>query len=191
MTRERIPDRTLDQLMSAWLDDRAHGPEADPVLDAVLARTARTRPLPGWLLPERWLPTHLAARLEPIPRLVPILLLVGLLLAVSVAFYVVGSQRRLPPPFGLAAPGVIAFVADGDLWTANPDGTNRIQLTSDQRIDGFPTFSRDGTKIAFKRLPAPFSTPDWQDWGDVIVADADGRNAIVLDPMVHSPSPIT
>lgn len=153
MTRERMPDRTLDQLMTAWLDDGAHGPEADPVLDAVLARTTRTRPLPGWLLPERWLPTQLPARLQPIPRLAPILLLLGLLLAVSVAFYVVGSQRRLPPPFGLAAPGVVAFVADGHLWVANPDGSDRRQLTVDQRADSFPVFSRDGTKIAFKRLP--------------------------------------
>jgi Tol biopolymer transport system component len=131
------------------------------------------------------------ARLRPIPRLVPILLLIGLLLAASVAFYVAGSQRRLPPPFGLATPGLVAFVADGDIWTANPDGSDRLQLTLDERSDSFPVFSRDGTKIAFKRLPAPNSKLDWQDWGDVMVADADGRNEIVLDAMVRSPSPMT
>ena len=191
MTREQMPDRTLDQLMTAWLDDRAHGPEADPVLDAVLSRTKQTRPLPSWLLPERWFPMRTTVRLQRIPRLAPVLLLLGLLLAASIAFYVVGSQPRLPAPFGLARPGLVAFIADGHIWTANPDGSERLQLTTDQRSDSFPVFSRDGTRIAFKRLPAPNSKLDWQDWGDVMVADADGRNEIVLDALVRSPSPIT
>ena len=191
MTRERFTDETFDQLMATWLDDRAHGPAADRVLDAALSRTSRARPLPGWLLPERWLPTSLSTRFASVPRLVPVLLLLGLLLAIAVALAIVGSQRRLPPPFGLAAPGVVAFVADGDIWTADPDGSNRVQLTTDARIDGFPTFSRDGTRIALKRLPAENSKPDWQDWGDIVVADADGSNQIVLDAEVHSPSPIS
>jgi len=191
MTRERFTDATFDQLMSTWLDERAHGPAADPVLDLALSRTRRARPLPGWLLPERWLRGHRVQPLETGPRLAPILLVLGLLLALVVAIALVGSQRRLPPPFGLAAPGVVAFVADGDLWTANPDGSNRVRLTTDPRIDGFPVFSRDGTRIAFKRLPVDSSRPDWEDWGDVAVADADGSHPIILDPDVHSPSPMS
>jgi len=191
MTRERFTDEVFDQLMSTWLDERAHGPAADPVLDAALSRTRRARPLPGWLLPERWLPMPLTSRFASVPRLVPVLLVLGLLLAFAVAIALVGSQRRLPPPFGLAAPGVVAFAADGDLWTANPDGSNRVRLTTDPRIDGFPVFSRDGTRIAFKRLPVENARPDWEDWGDVVVADVDGRNPIVLDPDVHSPSPMS
>jgi Tol biopolymer transport system component len=191
MSRDLRSDETFDRLMNAWLDERAHAGDADAVLDAALARTSRTRPLPAWRLPERWMPMQLTVRFQPLPRLVPILLLVGLLLAVAVAIVVVGSQRRLPPPFGLAAPGSVAFVADGDLWTANPDGSGRVQLTFDPRIDGFPAFSRDGTKIAFKRLPPLNSIPSWQDWGDVMVADADGRNPIVIDAHVHAPSPIS
>ena len=191
MTRERFTDETFDQLMSTWLDERAHGPTPDPVLDAALSRTRRARPLPGWLLPERWLPTSLPARLASVPRLVPVLLLLGLLLAIAVALAIAGSQRRLPPPFGLAAPGVVAFVADGDIWTADPDGSNRLQVTTDPRIDGFPAFSRDGTRIAFKRLPADNSRLDWEEWGDIVVAGADGSDPIVLDANVHSPSPMT
>ena len=191
MTRERFTDEAFDQLMSTWLDERAHGPAADPVLDAALSRTRQARPLPGWLLPERWLPMPLTTRFATGPRLAPILLILGLLLALAVAIALVGSQRRLPPPFGLAAPGVVAFVADGDLWTANPDGSNRVRLTTDPRIDGFPVFSRDGTRIAFKRLPVDNSRPDWEDWGDIVVADADGGHPIVLDADVHSPSPMT
>jgi Tol biopolymer transport system component len=191
MTRERFTDEILDQLMSTWLEERAHGPAADPVLEAALSRTSRARPLPSWLLPERWLPGQRIRRFDAGRRLAPILLILGLLIAIAVATALIGSQRRLPPPFGLAAPGLVAFVADGDIWTANPDGSDRTQLTPDQRIDGFPAFSRDGTRIALKRLPVENSRPDWQDWGDIVVADADGGNAIVLDPDVHSPSPIS
>ena len=190
MTRERFTDETFDQLMSTWLEERAHGPAADAVLDAALARTSRARPRPGWLLPDRWLRGRSIRRLEASADLAPILLILGLLLALAVAMVIVGSQRRLPPPFGLAQPGLVAFVADGDIWTADPDGSNRVRLTSDPRIDGFPAFSRDGTRIALKRLPMEDSRPDWQDWGDIVVADADGGNPIVLDPHVHSPSPI-
>ena len=191
MNRERMTDETLDLLMTAWLDERAHGPAADPVLAAALSRTRRARPTPGWLLPERWLPRPLATGIASAPRLLPVLLVIGLLLAAAVAIAVVGSQRRLPPPFGLATPGLVAFVADGDLWTANPDGSNQIRLTTDPRIDGFPVFSRDGTRIAFKRLPVESSRTDWEDWGDIVVADTDGSHPIVLDPEVHSPSPVT
>lgn len=191
MTRERFTDETFDQIMSAWLDERAHGPAADAVLDAALARTSRARPRPGWLLPERWLRGRGIQRLETSAGLAPILLILGLLLALAVAIALVGSQRRLPPPFGLAEPGLVAFVADGDIWTADPDGSNRVRLTSDPRIDGFPAFSRDGTRIALKRLPMENSRPDWQDWGDIVVADADGGNPIVLDANVKSPSPIS
>ena len=191
MTRDRFTDETFDQLMSTWLDERAHGPAADPVLEAALSRTSRARPRPSWLLPERWLRTRRIPRLEAGAGLAPILLILGLLLALAVAMVIVGSQRRLPPPFGLAEPGLVAFVADGDIWTADPDGSNRVRLTSDPRIDGFPAFSRDGTRIALKRLPMENSRPDWQDWGDIVVADADGGNPIVLDANVKSPSPIS
>ncbi len=191
MTRERLADAALDQLMVTWLDERAHGPAADQVLEGALSRTRRARPVPGWLLPERWLPGPRPWRFETGQRLAPILIILGLLLALAVAIVIVGSQRRLPPPFGLAEPGLVAFIADGDIWTANPDGSNRARLTSDQRIDGFPAFSPDGTRIAFKRLSAVDSRPQWQDWGDIVIANADGSNAIVLDADVESPSPIS
>jgi Tol biopolymer transport system component len=191
MSRDLRSDETFDRLINAWLDERAHAGDADAVLDAALARTSRTHPLAAWRLPERWIPGQLTMRLQPLPRLVPILFLVGLLLVVAVAIVVVGSQRRVPPPFGLAAPGDVAFVSDGHLWRANPDGSGRVQVTSDPRIDGFPTFSRDGTKIAFKRFLVANSIPNWQEWGDVMVADADGGHPIVIDANVHSPSPIS
>jgi Tol biopolymer transport system component len=191
MTRQRYGGEAFDELVTSWLDDRAHGPAADEVLDRALARTARMRPLKRWQMPERWLPGGVLARFQGAPRAAAVLLIVGLLVVVALMAIAVASPRRLPPPFGLAAPGDVAFVADGHIWTANPDGSRRIQVTFDERIDLTPTFSRDGTKVAFKRLPAPNSVSNWQEWGDVIVADADGRHAVVIDRMIEAPSPIT
>jgi dipeptidyl aminopeptidase/acylaminoacyl peptidase len=191
MTRQRYAGEAFDELIESWLDDRAHGPAADEVVRQTLARTSHARPLPAWLVPERWLPGLLTRRARQGSRLVPVLMLIGLvLLAAAVAIFAIGSQRRLPPPFGLAAPGLVAFVADGHVWTANPDGSGQVQLTFDPRIDGFPTFSRDGTRIAFKRLPEPRTLPNWEEWGDIMVSDIDGGHPLVLDAKVHSPSPI-
>jgi tricorn protease-like protein len=167
--------------------DGAPMPATDAVLDAH-SRECRSDRY-HWRLPERWIPWRLTARLQPTP-LIPILLIIALAV-VALGVAIVASQRRLPPPFGLAAPGLVAFVADGHLWTSDPDGSHRLQLTSDPRIDQFPTYSPDGTKIAFKRLLVPDSIPNWLEWGDIMVADADGRHPIVIDARVHSPSPIT
>ena len=48
----------------------------------------------------------------------------------------------------------IAYLADGQLWAMNPDGTNRTKLTDDKTgIDGFK-FSPDGKKVVLvKSLP--------------------------------------
>ena len=186
MTRERFTDEVFDQLMSTWLDERAHGPAADPVLDAALSRTRRARPMPAGCSPSGGFPSaHDAVR--PVPRLAPVLLIVGLLLALAVAIALVGSQRRLPPPFGLAAPGVVAFVADGDLWTANPDGSNRVRLTTDPRIDGFPVFSRDGTRTPSSACPSRTAN-GWEDWGDIVVADATGATRSSSTPTSTAPA---
>jgi len=58
--------------------------------------------------------------------------------------------------------GKIAFVASGDIWTMNPDGSGRAQLTGAAASEGYPSWSPDGTKILFSRS------------GQVHVMNADG-----------------
>ena len=194
MTREPFTDETFDRADDAWLDERAHRPATRTRCSTLRsARTVPDPPAPG-LAPSRAVdPQQLMTRLQPLPRLVPILLLIALLLALP---------RRSPSPSRARSDACLhpsgsrrrAWSRSSPTATSGrriPDGSGRVQLTSDPRIDGFPTFSRDGTRIAFKRFQVPNSIPDWQDWGDVMVADADGGHPIVLDAMVHSPSPMT
>ena len=46
--------------------------------------------------------------------------------------------------------------ANGDVFTANADGTNRQRLTSDPSVDFEPTWAPDGTRILFTTLRQTF-----------------------------------
>ena len=101
------------------LGELAMGPYPE-YIDDVLATTAEVRQRSAWTFPERWLPMVDATRR---PALVPgfpwrsfstAMLLLALLLA-AVAIYL-GSQQRVPPPFGPARNGLIAYAEGGDIY---------------------------------------------------------------------------
>jgi dipeptidyl aminopeptidase/acylaminoacyl peptidase len=75
--------------------------------------------------------------------------------------------------------GKIVYVSGGNLATVNPDGTGQVQLTNTGDAD-HPTWSRDGTKIAFDRTIGGNS--------DIWVMNADGTGLIQLtnDPAADS-----
>ena len=98
----------LERDLTAWLADTAT-PRVPDFTDDILWLTARTRQRPRWSFPEWWLPRRVLTlgrrRLRPLPwRTIGLLAVLALLIVAAVAFYV-GSQPRLPPPFGLAANG--------------------------------------------------------------------------------------
>jgi hypothetical protein len=180
----------FDRLMSQWMaaDARVHEPEH--LLDAVLEQTRATRRIPSWLLPERWIPVQLTMPLRAAPRLAPVLLVIALVLAAIVAIAVVGSQQqRLPDPFGLAANGRVAYLSDGQIYAANPDGSNPIQLTFGDRSAATPMWSRDGTKFAYELISSKPGTDNSNGTGDIVVANADGSNPITIDRDVMDASP--
>ena len=146
----------LHRSLSAWLAAQAPNREPDGLLERVTAELDATRRLPGWVVPERWLPMQTTARFGTAARTVIILALLTLLLA-SLAAIGVGSQPGpVPaPPFGLARNGLIAFDAGGDIWVADPDGSDPRLFVSGPGLDIDPTFSPDGTKLAFWSLEAP------------------------------------
>jgi TolB protein len=92
------------------------------------------------------------------------------------------SQTPVSQPSGSGVPvdpadltGRIAFAYDGGIWTSDANGENRVRLTSDGGFD--PTFSPDGSQIAYRLLLA-------QDDGEIWVMAADGSDPhdLVNDP---------
>ena len=83
-----------------------------------------------------------------------------------------GSQRRLPPPFGLARSGALVVEFGGHIGVLKPDGTGLTMLTSGQATDSYPIWSPDGTRFAFTSYQEESSA--------LIVMDADGGHRIML-----------
>jgi Tol biopolymer transport system component len=171
MTSQRRHD-DFDRLMTSWMDREAQVTEPEGLLDSALAEVARARRRPAWSLPERWITMQLTARLQPLPRLAPTLGLVALLIvAIAIALVAVGSQRRIPAPFGLAGNGVIGYDDGKTIQVATEDGTGVRTIVSTVPNATSPAFSRDGTQVAF-----------WGDGGpdSLYVAEVDGSSVRVL-----------
>ena len=175
---------SFERSVRGWLlADAEH--QVPDHLEAVLQRTRTERQRPAWSSLERWLPmdTTLSARAAPALRPVWIVLILGLLLIALVAAVILaGSRSRTLPPFGLAANGEIFYALNGDIYAADPDGTDPRVLVGDREADFAVVASRDGTRIAFARAlgGAQF---------ELQIADADGGNVrdITSTPLVGVP----
>jgi Tol biopolymer transport system component len=179
MTDNARPDN-FDSLMADWFDRDTQVRPPEQLLAATLERTARTRPLPAWRLPERWLPlATLAIRRPAVPRGAYLLIVLALLVAIAVAIILTVGMHKLPPLIGPAANGRIAYVAGGQLYSANPDGTHVLQLTTGSGLINAAAFSNDGTKLVYISTNMTSSTEAFL-YGDLNVADADGTHVQVL-----------
>jgi len=190
MTTRQIDGNDLDRLMRQWMDDEAAAHEPADLVDRVLAGTRRSRQMPAWLVFDRWIQMQLTMRRAATPRLAPLLLLVGLLIAALLAALVyVGSRPKVPPPFGVADNGRIAFLSDDQIFSVAPDGTGVLQLTDAPFGAATPVFSHDGTRIAYKRLGDNNPADEPTRYGDLVVANADGTNPVVIETGVTGMSP--
>jgi hypothetical protein len=167
----------LERELTAWFFDTAAPRTPDYTTD-IVQRTATVRQRPRWAFPERWLPVSVVAfRRRTAPsfpwRTVAALAILALLLA---AVLVVGSQPRLPPPFGLARNGLIAYAKDGDILTVDPATGARKWITSGNEDDRDPQWSLDGTRMAFLRnlLAGPPMEPGGT-IDSVVVVDREGN----------------
>jgi Tol biopolymer transport system component len=176
MTTERRLERDLPEI----LGELAMGPYPD-YIDDVLATTAQRRQRPAWTFPERWLPMVDVAR-QPVlaPRMpwraISLALLIVALLLAAAAVYI-GSQTQLPAPFGIARAGLIAYAADGDIYTVDPINGIATAIVSGPETDLGPRFSRDGTHLVFERKVKGDSGP-----GQLYVARSDGTEPTLITP---------
>jgi dipeptidyl aminopeptidase/acylaminoacyl peptidase len=174
----------IERDLPGILGELGAGPAPD-YADRILARTAAAGQRSGWWLPGRLGDVYaVGRRVSAAPRLPWGRMALGLLVLILVAgvLYAVGMQpRRLPTPFGPAANGSIVFSRDGDLHVTDATGSDERAIVTGADTDIAPSFSRDGTRIAFLRKAGdgPLSFR-------VMVADADGRNVrdLSTDPLV-------
>ena len=176
MTADRHFERHLPEL----LEDLYLGPTPD-YRDEVLAVAVRSRQRPAWTFPGRWIPmADIASRSSIMPRVPLRSLVVGLvviaMLLAGLAVYIGSRRTTVPPPFGIARDGLIAYAAGGDIYAADSITGTTTPVVTGSQIDRSPTFSRDGTRIAFLRQVGDAST----DAFDLLVADADGSHVKVL-----------
>jgi Tol biopolymer transport system component len=160
----------LERSLTAWLDAHASTPT---YLAETMARTRVTRQRPAWTFAERWIPMQLTLRrpMTALPSFASLVLLALLTLAiVAGAVFLAGSGTRHAPPFGLAGNGVLAYDSDGSIFVMRPEGSAPVRLATTAGPVSSPTFSPDGSRLAF--------------YGEVagepvlFVAGADGRDAV-------------
>ncbi len=172
-------ERRFEQDLPALLDDLFVGP-MPAYRDHILRQTARTRQRPAWSFLERWLPVADLARLPFFTPRLPwrtigfALVLLALLLAL-LATLVVGGRPRLPAPFGPAANGLVAYASNGEIYTADPV-TGHSTVIDKGPGDADPRYSRDGTRLAFKRQDAVSGT------SLLYVVAADGSGLVQVTP---------
>jgi Tol biopolymer transport system component len=173
----------FERQLGTWLrEDSAH--RVPEHLTDVLVRTAATGQRRWWLSWQRWLPVDVTVSRAPLVsartvRLGFVVVALGLLI-VTLLILAGGSQRRLPPPFGLARNGTFVTGTNGDLFTVDPRTGVKTPLgvQSPDEFDFGPGFSRDGTKLSFLRVVP-------SDRVELVVANPDGTDQIVETPAVQ------
>jgi Tol biopolymer transport system component len=118
-----------------------------------------------------------------------------LLLWVMAAAAAVGAEPQTSPVDPVAklaeevkSLGWIVFSArsasgDFDLYLSRPDGSDLRRLTDTREYHELGgRFSPDGTKMLYRRLPrrVRFDHTEWGALGELVLADADGANPVVL-----------
>jgi hypothetical protein len=185
-----MTDARFDRELPALLEDLYLGP-TPTYRDEVLAVATHHRPRPAWAFPGRWLPmADIASRTSYVPR-VPwravgaALLLIALLLA-AIALYAGTHQTKVPPPFGVARNGLVAYTSHGDIYVEDAAQGTITRLTNTPSVlDAEPVFAPDGTRLAYIR-PVEGSVPLA---ADIVVVKPDGSGLVVVteQPITGSP----
>ena len=162
----------FDLTLREWLLESAGSGTPDYV-EETLDGVWRIDQPAGWMRPWSRVGAFLALPRRSVVREAPFVVLVGVLVgALIISALIAGSRQTLPTPFGLARSGLIAFEADGDIYLAAPDGTATRVLVGDAADQFAPSWSADGTRLAF------WSAPDHRYPADLWVVGPDGSDPI-------------
>ena len=162
----------IDRTLAAWIHAEAPAAAPGSLVDQIDSAVERTARRPRWLLAVTnvtdW-PRVTVPSTDRVQIAVVIAVVAGI-----VGLLLVGSRPTVPPPYGPARSGMYVLSLDGDLAAIGADGTDRSTLTSDDAWDSNPSFSRDGTSIAFWSLPAGSRTAELA----VMSADITARRTV-------------
>ncbi len=146
-----IHDDGFERELSDWFAADAPADAPAGLLQAVVARTS-TMPRRrawgvGWLrLPEWDVPS---GRTRSTRQTAWVVLVVALIIILSIGLLAVGSSHQLLE-VGPARNGLIAYDNAGDIFLVDPDGQGHLRnLTSSSALERSPSFSPDGTKLAY------------------------------------------
>jgi WD40-like Beta Propeller Repeat len=144
-------DDNFERELSRWFAADAPSDAPAGLLQTVLDRTAIVRPHRRWRI--SWLSKDerdmASGRARSAWQMAWIMLAVALIVILGIGLLAVGARHQLLP-VGLARNGLIAYDADGDIFLVDADGKGHTRnLTSTLTLELSPSFSPDGTKIAY------------------------------------------
>jgi Tol biopolymer transport system component len=160
----------LERALVDWLGEAATPRELE--LSDVFAQTRMMHQRHAWASPAAWRTGRMTLPAFRVPGALPALIVLALTLAVLIVAAFVGSRPRLPSPIGPARPGLIAVEVDSDIHVVQPDGTGRRLLVGGAGAQFAPTWSPDGTRLAY------WSGLDPKDESSLWVVDSDGSAAV-------------
>ena len=160
----------FDLLLASVLEEMAP-PRVPAYLESVKQLPQHRSQRSTWAFPAHWLGLDVTAQSRVPSRLIVPAVIVLLVLVALAAAALIGSQHRLPAPFGPARNGVIVF-DDGAHVLAGGPGTTSTALTSGSSTDTLPSVSLDGRQLAFIRQ-APGRTA-------LVIAEIDGSREVEL-----------
>jgi hypothetical protein len=145
----------LQRLVADWLAADAPTSSPDGLHADVVAAARRSRQHPRWLARIRIRSVRRMDSLRVAGRGALALAVVALvLLALLAIALAIGGQRRLPPPFGPAGNGLMAFGSAGRIYAADESGVVGIHVPGGDVERTAPSWSPDGRRLAFWSSPA-------------------------------------
>ena len=133
--------RDMQRLLAEWLADSAPDGAPDEAVENAITTTSQQRPRPAWLAMLRTPPMTTQRHPmvgSPTARLVYLATVLLLATAIATAGLVAGAQLVARADEPAAANGLIAFDSEGDIWVAEPDGSNVRRLTDDPAVEREP-----------------------------------------------------
>jgi Tol biopolymer transport system component len=179
-------DRLLEELPAILADIAS--PRLPDYVDDLLAQTAATGQRPRWTFLERWLPMGVIARRSlffpkvPWRPLVAVAVLIALL---AVALLVAGSRTKVPPPFGPARNGALAF-GDGDIYLRDSLNGSTKLVVGGPSDDFAAGFTRDGTRLTFLRRTEGVEGA-FNERLQMFAANPNGSGAVAISEPLVSP----